>query len=400
MGYFWGDGIDRYKDRFAATVGLICLVLSYHWWRLWSEYKDLPAPGLLADLFLLQAAILAGTLIHELGHLIAGWIVDMKLRSFQAGPVIGVIRNGRWKFKVDLKQFSAGAVGMAPLHLENLRGREAFMILGGPIASLVTGMATGVAALCANGQIWEPMWAFLSMLSVVSLVAGVVNLIPQTPDALYSDGAQIYALIKNEPWAQLHLAFSKVASSLVTAARPRDYDIGLIERAGQFGPSGRTILLRLFACMHYIDAGRMSEAGTALEMAERAWDQAAVKRPASVCAEFVFFCAVDQRDAAAAERWWQRLENQQNIELDAEYWRARAAIMWLRNRPTEASHAWECGNALAQALPQVGAYEFTRSCFERLREALDTTAAPAAPAREPAARLTYLDNDRRQLAVA
>ena len=102
MSYFWGDGISRDKDRFAATVGLICLVISYHWWRLWSEYKDLAPPGIFADLLELQAAILLGTFAHEMGHLIAGWIVDMKLRSFQAGPLVGVIRNGRWKFKIDL----------------------------------------------------------------------------------------------------------------------------------------------------------------------------------------------------------------------------------------------------------------------------------------------------------
>jgi hypothetical protein len=124
-----------------------------------------------------------------------------------------------------------------------------------------------------------------------------------------------------------------------------------------------------------------------LEKAEALWDQAAVKRPAGICSEFVFFCAVYKRDAAAAELWWQRLETQSKIDFDADYWKARASIMWLRNQPAEAFHAWERGNALAAKLPASGAYEFTRSCFERLRSVLDAPAprklAPSVVEPEP-----------------
>jgi hypothetical protein len=301
-----------------------------------------------------------------------------------------VIRNGRWKFDFQLNCLSGGAVGMVPIHLKNIRGREAFMILGGPIASLVMGTISGVAALGAKGQAWEPLWAFLSMTAVVSSVAFIVNLIPQKPEAQYSDGAQIYQLVTNSPWAQVHLAFAMVASSLVTSLRPRDFDVALINRAADFmAQNERGMLLRLFACMHHIDAGRLPEAIVSLEKAEGLWDQAAVKRPAGICGEFVFFCAVFKRDAAAAELWWQRLQTQRKIEFDADYWKARASIMWLRNQPAEAYHAWERGNALAAGLPSAGAYEFTRSCFVRLRSVLDTAApqklapAPVAVADEP-----------------
>jgi len=370
-----GDGTGKYKDRIAGAVGIILLVFSFHWWTRWSVAHELHEPGILFGLVQLQLAILISTLGHEFGHLIAGWVSDMRVRSLQVGPLVWVIRNGRWKFSFEASRFSGGAVGMVPIHLKNIRGREVFMILGGPVASLVMGTISGVAALSAKGQAWEPLWAFLSMTAVVSTVGFIVNLIPQKPEAQYSDGAQIYQLVTNGPWAQVHLAFAMVASSLVTALRPRDFDVTLINRAGDFIAQGdRGMLLRLFACMHYIDAGQTSEAVASLEKAESLWDQAVVKRPAGICAEFVFFCAVYKRDAASAELWWQRLQAQRKIEFDADYWKARASIMWVRNQPAEAFHAWERGKALAADQPDAGAYEFTRSCFERLRTVLDTAA--------------------------
>ena len=368
-----GDGTSRYKDHIAGILGVACLVLSFHWWTRWSVAHQLHEPGFVASLVQLQLAISISTLGHEMGHLIAGLVSDMSLRSFQVGPLQWAIRNGRWKFDFQLSRLSGGAVGMVPIHLKNIRGREAFMILGGPVASLLMGTTSGVAALVAKGHAWEPLWAFLSMTSVVSSVGFIVNLIPQKPEAQYSDGAQIFQLVTNSPWAQVHLAFAMVASSLVTSTRPRDFDVALINRAGDFiAQNERGMLLRLFACMHHIDAGEIEEAIANLEKAEGLWDQAVVKRPGGICAEFVFFCAVYKRDAAAAELWWQRLETQRKIEFDADYWKARGSIMWLRNQPAEAFHAWERGNALAAGLPSAGAYEFTRSCFERLRSVLDT----------------------------
>jgi hypothetical protein len=383
-----GDGTSGHKDRLASAVAVAILVLSYYWWVHWSAAQHLHRQGFFTGLVELQIAILVSTLGHELGHLAAGWLSDMSLRSFQVGPLQWAIRNGRWKFDLQLNRLSGGAVGMVPIHLKNIRGREAFMMLGGPIASLLMGTMSGVAALSAKGRAWEPLWAFLSMTAVVSSVGFIVNLIPHKPEAQYSDGAQIYQVVTNGPWAQVHLVFAMVASSLVTSLRPRDYDIALINRAADFiAQSERGMLLRLFACMHHIDAGQIPEAIVNLEKAEGLWDQTTVKRPAGICAAFVFFCAVYKRDAAAAELWWQRLETQAKLDFDADYWKARASIMWLRNQPAEAFHAWEHGNALAAGLPDAGAYEFTRSCFARLRSALDTaapkTAAPVAVELEP-----------------
>jgi len=53
--------------------------------------------------------------------------------------------------------------------------------------------------------------------------------------------------------------------------------------------------------------------------------------------------------------------------------------LWLEGQAQEAEAAWQKGNAIAQQLPAVGAYEFDRWCFRKLREALDETLALQVP---------------------
>jgi hypothetical protein len=261
---------------------------------------------------------------------------------------------------------------MAPTRLTNVRGRSAFFTFGGPVASLVLAGVSCIAALTAQAHVWEGYWTLLSMIATIASADFVVNLIPQKPEAQYSDGARIYQLVTNGPWAHVEQAFSMVASTLVTARRPRDYDVDVIHTAANFLTHGdRGMLLRLYACMHYIDTAQMPEAMTSLEGAESLYEGVTLQSPAGICAVFVFINAFFKRDLAAAEHWWQRLQAQRNIDFDAEYWQARAALLWLQGQTSETLRAWEQGYALALELPSAGAYDYTRSGFEALRQALN-----------------------------
>jgi tetratricopeptide (TPR) repeat protein len=163
-----------------------------------------------------------------------------------------------------------------------------------------------------------------------------------------------------------------VASTLVTSRRPRDYDIQVIREAAKFLSRGdRGMLLRLYLCMHYLDTGQISEAVASLEEAEPLYEGVALQSPAGICAVFAFLNATFKRNLEAAELWWKRLEAKRDIDFDAEYWQARTAILWLQGQTEEARQAWQRGYALAMELPASGAYEYTRSGFDALRDMLD-----------------------------
>jgi hypothetical protein len=190
----------------------------------------------------------------------------------------------------------------------------------------------------------------------------------------------LYQIVTNGPWARVHRAFAMVTTSAVSLVRPRDFDVDVINRAADFVPSGeRGLLLRLFACMHYLDANRIPEAIDSMEEAEALYEQSVFEKPQDICAEFVFVNAFYKHDLAAAELWWQRIDALRKVDADADYWRAQTALHWLRGERELAREAWERGNALAAKLPVAGTYDFTRSCFAKLQVALEEPTLIAPP---------------------
>jgi hypothetical protein len=315
-------------------------------------------------------AVLICIAVHEFGHVLAGWASHMKLRSLEIGPLRWAHKRGKWKFKLVARM--GGVTGMAPTRLTNVRGRSAFFTFGGPVASLVLAGLGCIATLTAKGHWWEDGWTLLSIIATIASVDFIVNLIPQKPETNYSDGARIYQLVTNGPWAQVEQAFSMVASTLVTPRRPRDFDVDVIQEAGTFLAQGdRGMLLRLYKCMHYLDSGQVPEAIASLEEAERLFEGKAVQSPGGICAVFVYVNAIFKRDRAAAELWWQRLQALRNIDFDAEYWQARAGLLWQQGQIEEAREACERGYAVALELPAGGAYDYTRSGFDAVRNALN-----------------------------
>jgi len=374
-----GDGTSDFKDYVAQGISISVIWMAYRGWNQWAAFHELSSPGPIAYFAQFAIGILLTTLFHELGHLIAGWASGKMLRLFQVGPFRWVVRNGRWRFYFQWRKFSGGGVAMIAPDLRDMRSRKAFALMGGPVASLVAGSIFTVATLTAVGHAWQPFWSLLCTLATFSLANCVVNLIPLKPESHYSDGAQLYQIVTNGPWARVHRAFAMVTTSAVSLVRPRDFDVDVINRAADFVPRGeRGLLLRLFACIHYLDANRIPEAIDSMQEAEALFEQSVFEKPQDICAEFVFVNAFYKHDLAAAELWWQRIDALRNVDADADYWRAQTALHWLRGEREQAREAWERGNALAVELPAAGTYDFTRSCFAKLRDALDAPAQTGA----------------------
>jgi hypothetical protein len=368
-----GDGTSRIADAAVWAVATGALWFQYFLWHRWNLARHLGQESL-PLIVLVELAILLAAAGHELGHAIAGWVSDMTLRSFRVGPFAAAVRNGHWRFRFDINGLvGGGATGMIANGLRNVRSRHVFMIAGGPAGSLVVALGATVLALSAAGNFWRPAWTLLAMTSAIAWTEAVVNLIPHNPSGLYSDGAQVYQLVTLGPWADVHLATAMASSSLINPSRPRDWDIGLLTRAAESVPRGaQGLLLRCLAGHYFVDTKQFPQAISCLEAAETLFDEARLRNPADFLADFVFLNAAYKRDPAAAERWWSRLEACRKSDRDADYWRAAAAIFWVRGETQQARDAWERGHALAARLPRCGAYDFSRDAFEYLREVLET----------------------------
>jgi hypothetical protein len=76
-------------------------------------------------------------IIHELGHLIAGWLVGFHFASISVGPFILGKEHG--KIKIHFRQ-GLGALGFAGVHIDRirrLRRRFLIFIIGGPASNLL-----------------------------------------------------------------------------------------------------------------------------------------------------------------------------------------------------------------------------------------------------------------------
>jgi len=367
-----GDGTSRLNEYMATAVSIGLIGLALQWESGWASHHGLPFPSLVPFLIVIELALVISTLCHELGHMAAGWASSMTLRSFQAGPFRFSLLGGKWQIQVQPRKLYGGASGMVPTTLKRLRSNLAVFILGGPVASLLVGAACLIAMLTAPGRGWQTYWMFWAMMANFSLTGFLANMIPQKAGGTYSDGAQFYQIVSDGPFARAHLALAMVSTSLVTPLRPRDYDQAVLAAAAASVFDGeRALLLRLFSCQHYLDCGWIPEALACLEEAESLYERSTFYNPAEICAEFLFVNAFYKRDSAAAALWSERLQSIPKLEKDAGYWRGHAALILLNGDREAARDAWSKGFVLARDLPPCGAYDYTRSCFERLREALE-----------------------------
>lgn len=369
-----GDGTSRLLDGMVWLLAIAGYIACEYEWMRWGHAQHLPV--LRGPLFWLvfAAAILVETTAHELGHTVTGLALGMKLRAFIVGPLQWRIRDGQWKFQFLLaKMLSAGgATALVPTSPRQSRRSEIYMIAAGPLASLLSALIAAYAALKVKGTPYEPSWQLFALISTFGVIAFAVNLVPGLPGALYTDGAQIYQLLRGGPWADLHDATTVAASTLVTPLRPRDYDIEAIQRAKQSFTQGRqAFVLRLLASSYFLDRGLIPEASHETAEAERICHESALDISAELCMALVFRTAFLRRDVAGTRQWWERMEAGKPAHFGVDYWLAKSALCWIENRGQEAREAWDKGNTLAQKLPAAGDYEFDRFRCALLRRELD-----------------------------
>jgi hypothetical protein len=377
-----GDGTRVFFDKVVILLIFVSSFLAYRWWVGWLRATGI-ASGHSSDSRLLTSLLVLLVIItlHELGHTVAGLGFGMKLRAFFVGPFQWWIREGKWEFQFKPTKIleGGGATGLVPATSTPHRWRDLCVIAAGPLVTLVTG--GGAMWITLKVRIDSPLQVqgVMALAGAWSLIGGVSNLLPFRITDSYSDGAQILQVLSNGPWGDFHRVVAVIGSSLVTPLRPRDYDIETIQRLAQSITQGvQALLLRLHASSYFIDQGRPSEAAQALKQAELVYDRSASTIPAELLTVFVFGNAYLLRDATKAREWWTRMEAKKPTRFNVDYWRAASALHWIEGNLREANEAWEKSNALAQQLPQAGAYEFDRYECALLRKAIDEVATAGA----------------------
>lgn len=212
--------------------------------------RHLPPLNVLLTLPLLYIAVA----VHELGHMIAGRIVGMPPGAIAIGGLVVFKSGPRWIVRFDYgSMLGGGLTKVLPRRTDYSRGAFAWMVAGGPLASLL------LTAACGLALVWHGPgeWAWISTLFWGALLTVVMSLLPYSSGLNKSDGARLWTILRRPeqfgPWAAL-LALQTEETEGVT---PRNWNAEVFERALRADGSTREYpyiqLLAFYRCLHLGD---------------------------------------------------------------------------------------------------------------------------------------------------
>jgi hypothetical protein len=372
-----GDGTSTFINKGLPLLMMLIFFRAYKWWLGWLTDKDLSSPSFIRGTIILALVGLLLVAFHEFGHTFVGLLLGMKLRAFVVGPFQWRIREGKWQFRFEAKQILAtgGATGIVPTSSHFPRWALLSMLMAGVFINAATGgVALGLAYAVAAPQVA----GLLALFGAFSLISAAMNLVPFRVQDNYSDGAHVYQILSRGAWADYHRVLAVVGASLVSPLRPRDYDIEAIHRAAQTIAQGRQgLLLRLLAHSYFIDQGNVPSAGEELLQAASIYNTSASDAPAEFVSCFVFGSAYIWRDPDTSRQWWTHMEAKKPAH-NADFWLSHSALRWVEGDLNEASESLEKARALAQQLPNTGAYDFERFRCSLLQDVFKDISAPVA----------------------
>jgi hypothetical protein len=171
----------------------------------------------------------AAVAIHQAGHLLAG-----RLTGFQAVSLrIGSFTFGKKLCPTDV--LLLGLLVMRPVRTERLWQRLTWLVLGGPLASLLAPLVLEIALRLAQSH-WSANYflvpAAIHVFSVLSVLFGIGALLPDIDSSgNFSDGTRLLMLLKNDFRAVRWLAILELELALTSTGCEREHGENLVKRA-------------------------------------------------------------------------------------------------------------------------------------------------------------------------
>lgn len=177
------------------AIGAVCgIITAIYLDSVFEEY------GLILSILIKIAFFLASyyiqTIIHELGHMLAGLMSGYSFGSFRIGSVMLVKENSKIKLKKHSVAGTGGQCLMIPPKMENGRFPVIFYNLGGVILNFLT---LPICVLLLSHTIGKPFWYTLCVtMFLAGFISAATNGIPLRLGMVNNDGSNARELYKNE----------------------------------------------------------------------------------------------------------------------------------------------------------------------------------------------------------
>lgn len=334
---------SRIKSILALIGGLIVILPVVAW----TDKNKRPGTAFL----LVVAAIALTVVVHELGHLFAGWVVGLQFHAIHIGPFSLSSEHGKLRMRARREMLAAGPTGMYARTVRRLRRRLLLATAGGPVANVVS---VPVAVILINRmfpQLAETSWgAFASQFTVFSLIAAIANLAPIRSDILQSDGAVIETLLCSRERRRRWMSLYAVGKQYKDGVRPRNWRCTWVKAAVSVGDASyETFSGNWLAYMAASDRKDDQVAAIHLEKCLRLTPKMPVSITDVVAQEAAVFSGWSRRDASLADKWYSQMKKPRQLE---ELFRLRleVAMACAHQHFDDANRTWRKGLTFIESM--------------------------------------------------
>ncbi len=167
--------------------------------------------------------------IHEVGHLIEGMLVGLDTGGIAVGGIL-LLKSGRnWTVRFDRRLIMGGFFKPLARGSNFHPSRYAWMIAGGPIASIALTAACGVISVLHGSGAWD----WIGCICWVSLFIAIVSVLPYSSGSQKSDGALLKILMWHPDQTSAWTALLDISTEETNGARPREWNAEVFERTLQ-----------------------------------------------------------------------------------------------------------------------------------------------------------------------
>jgi hypothetical protein len=240
-------------------------------------------------------ALIVATLVHELGHAVAGYAAGLRVARVQLGPI--EIRDYGRPYVRLVRSLQAGVV-LVPFDRSPTLGPLRWGLIVSTAAGPLIGLVSGAVVLgLAGGLRLDDSLSVPQAVGQMSLVLGVLNLLPLRSGEQLADGRRLFSLLlRNRESGQI-LAATLMLVEALSDRRPRDWDPALLSVMER---SPDEVFARLCLYEAAIDRGEIEAAGRHLDAAVALRSAKWTAADAILFTEAAYFAARHRGDARAA----------------------------------------------------------------------------------------------------
>lgn len=212
---------------------------------------------------LLIPALYVAIAAHELGHLLVARLVGMQPGGIAIGGFVFYKSGAHWVRRFDWRRMVSGGFAIPLSRTDEFRrARFAWMVAGGPLASI---LLSGASALFivnrGNGAAeWAGTLFWASALTITSLL-------PISSGVNKSDGLRFWELLWHPKRSRAGIALLKIQTQDAQGVEPANWNANILRQAMEIDSAPEYSYCQLLACYRASDQGDEQGAAGYLENA-------------------------------------------------------------------------------------------------------------------------------------